>query len=144
MVSAAQLHPADVMGQRVLAVITGWHVHGDDRSEEALFLTLSVHGDIEAYTDPSGSLSLLRGPAPSDFSMDEHGRFEVRACAAAHPAARLLDQTITTVERIRWNDTVIGLRLGTDNGVVAVVNDFDELFVSHGPLPATYDNVVID
>jgi hypothetical protein len=102
-----------------------------------------VHGDIEAHTDGAGSLKLLRRPVPSDFSMDEYGRFEFRAIDADHPAARLLDQTITTMEHIRWSSTVVGLRLGTDIGVVVLANEADEVFVSNGPLPPDYDDATI-
>jgi hypothetical protein len=138
------IDPADLIGERVCSVVVGWHVHAADRSARRLFLSLSVSGDIEAHTDGSGSLRLLRRPVPNDFSMDEYGRFEFRAIDADHPAARLLDQIITTMERIRWSNTVIGLRLGSDNGVVVLANEADEVFVSDGPLPPDYDDATID
>jgi hypothetical protein len=36
------------------------------------------------------------------------------------------------------------LRLGTDNGVVVLANEADEVFVSNGPLPPDYDDATFD
>lgn len=133
------IDPSTLAGRRVDAVVVGWHVFEDERSQQQLFLHLDDGAEIEAYAHGSGGLVLRRRPTPDDFSMDQYGRYEFRDIEADDPAAVLLGQTIDSVERIIcWNDTVVGLRLTTANGTVVLVNDYDDLFVSGGELPASF------
>jgi hypothetical protein len=135
--------PSDLIGERISTVVVGWHVYGSDRSSGRLFFRLENGIDIEAHTKGDGSLELLQCPVPADFSMDEYGKWEFRAVAIDHPAARLVGQRLATVERIRWRDTVVGLRLGTDEGIVVLANEADEVFASDGALPPDYADATI-
>lgn len=135
--------PSDLIGERISAVVVGCHVYGSDRSVRRLFLQFENGIDIEAYTKGDGSLALLQRAVPADFSMDEYGKWEFWPAAADHPAAQLVGKRLATVERIRWRDTVVGLRLGTEVGIVVLLNEADEVFASDGALPPDYLDATI-
>jgi hypothetical protein len=137
------INPTDLVGERVDSVIIGWHCFESTRSAARLFLRFFNEIHVEAHTAGSGALALLRGPVPDDFSMNEYGRYEFRDAEVEEPAARLVGQTIRTVEEIRWRETVVGYRLGTERGPVVLVNEADEVFTSNGTLPPDYADATI-
>ena len=56
---------------------------------------------------------------------------------------RLVGRTILAVEEIRWRNSVVGYRLGTERGPVVLFDDCDELFTSNGTLPPDYADATI-
>ena len=140
--SRSAIDPSTLLGESIRGVIVGWHVHDAHRSASRLFLCFDSR-DIEVHTAGDGSLALIQGPVPTDFSMDEYGSFEFREAAPDHPAVRLIGHRLTSVDGIHWRGSEVGLRLGTENEVVVLVNEADEVFVSDGALPPDYCDATI-
>lgn len=137
------IDPGDLVGQRVESVTIGWHCHENSRSLSRLFLRLAGGIDVEAHTEGTGALLLLRRPVPADFDMGEYGRYEFRDADQGNPVALLVGQTIDSVEAIRSRDTVVGYRLTTNSGEITLANEADKVFMSDGPLPLDYSDATI-
>jgi hypothetical protein len=142
-VARPRIDPVDLIGKRIVEVVVGWHVDGSSRSAVRLFLRLSDGVDVEVHASGDGSLALVPEAVPDDFDMDQHGRFKFRVAHAEHPASVLLQQPISRVERIRWNNVVVGLRLHVGSGVVVLANEADEVYVSDGSLPPDCSSATI-
>ena len=118
----------------------GWHVHGDIRRPVLYFFRFAGGLQVQAHTAGDGSIVLLVDSPPSDYDMDEYGRFEFRTLDVADHFADIANEAIIGVDRISWLGDEIGLSLRVgDTGLLVLTNEGDEVFVGTDDLPPEYE-----
>src|SRR5262249_5089381 len=135
--------PSTLIGDRLLGVTVGWHVHGANRVAVQYFLRFENATDLQVHPAGDGSITLLAQTAPADFEMDDYGRFEFRELDFESPLAAMLGKAVVRVDRLQWQGHDCGLRLHADGAVVVMANEGDETFVSNGDLPPDYEDASI-
>ena len=134
--------PETLIGDRLVGVTIGWHVLGSERRPVLYFLCFAS-GFVEVRTEGSGAIGFWNEAPPSDFDMEQYGRFEFSDADARGPFGPLLGSPILGVDSIRWRGAEVGVRLVGDGALVAIANEGDEVFISAGDLPPDYDDATI-
>jgi hypothetical protein len=128
------MEPRSLVGSVITAVVVGWHVHGDDRSQQRLFIEIDGHRVIEARTKGDGPLRLEETAVPIAFDMAEYGRYEFMAASHDHPLAPLVGEAVTTAQEVVRHGTPVGVTMTGGPHSVVIWHDADELLVTQGTL----------
>lgn len=130
------------VGRQLRGVMVGWHCFDDLREPVLLWLLLDDQW-VEVCTTGDGAVRFALADEPADFDMAEYGRFEMTPAGPSHPLQPLIGSVVRRTGRVTWRRTPIGVVLYTDAGTGLLVNEWDEIFVSGGELPAGYRDAVI-